>query len=408
MSHFDLQTKRQAAVDGRLPLILRPDNFTPPQRTPWGGTKIVERYKAALLEGDAPRIVGESWEVSVEPDFPATVQLRGKSAPDATEVLELGLRELIADNPVAFLGAEQAERLGGLALLVKLLDAREHLSVQIHPRDDDPALGPDESGKPETWYVLDAEEGAGLYLGLREGVTDKDIESTIAAEGDLSALLYFVPVQRGDFFVIDAGTAHAIGAGVTLLEPQRVLPGKRGLTYRYWDWNRKYDAEGRRDPAGQGRPLHLARALAVTNFAGPRERELLAQIHSRAPEVPLTDFPVHTVLGTDLASEAPAASGIARHLEVLDATTKPAPRPSRAEAVQSMIHVERVAGTGATQLARADVLRALTVVEGEVYLGTESGHTAHLRKGQSAVLPAASGPIELALARAELVVTWIL
>ena len=73
-------------------------------------------------------------------------------------------------------------------------------------------------------------------------------EST--SSGDASALLRFVPVAPGDFFTIGPGTPHAIGPGLTLVEPQQVLPGRRGLTYRYWDWNRRYDAEGRPDPQG--------------------------------------------------------------------------------------------------------------------------------------------------------------
>lgn len=413
MSHFDLQTKRQAARDGRIPLTLRPDNFTPPQRTPWGGTKIVERYKAALLgdEGSAPRIVGESWEVSVEPDFPAKVVLNDKHAPGATDYarLELDLAELVAGAPKHFLGAEQSERFGGLALLVKLLDAAENLSVQIHPRDDDPALAADESGKPETWYILEAEEGAGLYLGFRDGVGRDDVESKIAAGGDLSELLFFVPVKQGDFFVIDAGTPHAIGAGVTLLEPQRVLPGKRGLTYRYWDWNRTYDAEGRRADDGSPRELHLQRALEVTNWDGPREDALVARIRSRCPPIALADFPVRTVLGTSLDAPPSGAKRDSpiKFMKVVDddAAHGITTTASRKHAIESMIHVERIAGTGAAKLARADVLRTLTVVAGEVYIGTESNHTLHLQTGQSAILPAAAGPVQLALARADVLLT---
>ena len=144
----------------RRPLLLRPDNFTPASRTPWGGRRIVETLKAdAALEVPGP--VGEAWELSVEPDFPS----RLADGPTLDEILR-------ADP--ALLGAEAA--VGSTALLVKLVDAADDLSVQIHPMDSDPALAPDESGKPEAWYIIDAEPGAGLYLGFRDGVSRAEIE----------------------------------------------------------------------------------------------------------------------------------------------------------------------------------------------------------------------------------------
>ncbi|MFW5920995.1 MAG: class I mannose-6-phosphate isomerase, partial [Polyangiales bacterium] len=244
--------------DPQRPLLLRADNFTPPTRTPWGGTRILSRYKAdAPLDPDraAYPVVGESWEISVEPDFPSRID---------------GTGELLSDV------------VGSTALLVKLLDAAEPLSVQIHPSDDYEALAQDESGKPESWYVLEAEPGAGLYLGLREGVDRERMREALESEADVSELLGFVPVATGDFFVIDAGTAHAIGPGITLVEPQRVLPGRRGLTYRYWDWNRHYDETGRPDDHGKPRTLHVREALDVTAWDAPREDALLERIRLRA------------------------------------------------------------------------------------------------------------------------------
>ncbi len=243
------------------PLLLRPDNFTPTARTPWGGTRIVSKYKRDVL-GSAPPgdvVVGESWELSVEPDFPSRVE------PDGT---------LLADA------------LGGAttSLLVKLLDAAEDLSVQIHPGDEYDGLGPSESGKPESWYVLDANPGAGIYFGLRDGATEERMEHACRGAGgeDVRSLLFFVPVAPGDFFVVAAGTPHAVGAGLTLVEPQRVSPGKRGVTYRYWDWGRRYGPGGERNPAGAPRALHLEEALAVTAWSAPREEALLRGTRHRA------------------------------------------------------------------------------------------------------------------------------
>lgn len=258
------------------PRRLRADNFTPPARTPWGGRHIRRRYKSSLGLADGDDVVGESWEISVEPSFPSML---------ADEPLSLD--GLLGRDPRGWLGDVDAERHGSTPLLVKLLDAADALSVQVHPRDDDPALEAGESGKPEAWIVVDAEPDAGLYLGFRDGVERGDVERCIAIEGALDALMSFVPVSRGDAFVIDAGTAHAIGAGVTLIEPQLVLPGRRGSTYRFWDWNRRYDEAGRIDPAGAPRALHLERSLAVTAWDGPRGEAFVAGC--RSAREPLAD-----------------------------------------------------------------------------------------------------------------------
>jgi hypothetical protein len=246
------------------PIALRDDNFTPTSRTPWGGTRISQRYKR--LEHTV--VIGESWELSVEPDFPSITR-DGEA-----------LRDVLTRDPAGYLGRESSR--GSTALLVKLLDAADELSVQIHPDDGYAGLAPGESGKPECWYVTERDPGAGVYLGLREGVTEAAMREALAAGGDVSALLAFVPVEVGDFLLIDAGTAHAIGRGLTLVEPQRVVPGRRGVTYRYWDWNRRYDRDGHLDPAGAPRPLHVAHALAVTRWDAPRGDAFLAVARVRA------------------------------------------------------------------------------------------------------------------------------
>lgn len=324
-----------------IPVLLRPDNFTPPTRTPWGGRRILERYKPELTP---IRVVGESWEISVEPDFPSV----------ATDGRPLSTH--LEADPEGWLGA------GSMDLLVKLLDAGDELSVQIHPSDDYAGLGPGEGGKPESWYVLDAEPGAGLYLGFRTGVERGDVEAALDAGADLSSLLYFVPVAPGDQFVIGAGTAHAIGRGVTLVEPQRVSAGRRGLTYRYWDWNRRYDAQGRRDPSGTPRALHVQDALAVTRWEGPREQALLAEIRLRAG--------------------VPAVNGPAT-LEPLAG----ADGPVRFEPLS----VQRLTGSGTLELQAAGHLRGLTVVAGTVQIDG-----VHVQRGRSAVIPASySGTAQL-------------
>ncbi len=320
------------------PLLLRADNFTPPSRTPWGGRRIVDDLKRELGLRVAGA-VGEAWELSVEPDFPSRLE----AGPSLDEVLR--------EEP-SLLGDEA--KLGSTALLVKLVDAADDLSVQIHPDDADPALEDDESGKPEAWYIVDAEPGAGLYLGFREGVSREDVEEAIDGEGRVDALMCFVPVERGDVFAIDPGTPHAVGRGVLLLEPQRVAPGKRGITYRYWDWNRRYDADGRRDPNGKPRALHRERALDVTRWKGPREAALLDEIRFRSGPVDTASAArVETLAGPD--------------------------GPLRTDVFAAW----RLSGSGEVELPPRRSLGSLTVLEGRVTLeGTA------IERGRTAALPA--------------------
>lgn len=339
------------------PVRLTPDNFTPPSRTPWGGRRILDHYKDGLPLDPARAayaVVGESWEISVEPDFPSRVDGTGRT-----------LAELLASDPRGWLGARAASRYGASTpLLVKLLDAADDLSVQIHPSNDYAGLAAGESGKPESWYVVERVPGAGLYLGLQDGVSRQDVERALRGGGDVSAMLNFVPVEPGDFFVIDAGTVHAIGKGVTLVEPQVVWPGKRGVTYRFWDWNRRYDAQGRLDPAGAPRALHVEHALAVTPWDGPRGAAFVDSVRARPTAV---------------------ATGAARH-----------DRYHRSD----VLAVDRVAGTGTVRFETGDELWGLTVVGGTVRIGALT-----VPRGVSAVLPAAAGTVNLELVDAQAILT---
>ncbi|MBM4376991.1 MAG: class I mannose-6-phosphate isomerase [Deltaproteobacteria bacterium] len=329
------------------PVVLRPDNFTPPARTPWGGTRLLERYKPAFAS--AHPIVGESWEVSVEPTFPS-VTASGET-----------LEATIAKDPRAWLGEASARRHGGQTpLLVKLLDAAEPLSVQVHPHDDDPALAADESGKPEAWVVLDAEPGAGLFLGFQEGVAKDDVARVLAAGGRVDALMNFVPVAVGDAYVIDAGTAHAIGAGVTLVEPQLVRPGRRGLTYRFWDWDRRYDDAGRPSPDGAPRPLHVERSLAVTRWDLPGGQAFVDRCRARQRRL---------------------STGAVTRVEVVS---------------WPWFVVERWSGAGRLTVPEAEAMWALTCVAGRVLVETSRG-TVSFGCGESAVVPAAVGAFEVSL-----------
>ncbi len=336
------------------PLLLQADNFTPAQRTPWGGRRIVEQLKARSgISVDGP--VGESWELSVEPDFPS----RLTDGPTLDEVLR---------TDPALLGREASS--GSTALLVKLIDTAEDLSLQIHPADDDPELAPNESGKPEAWYIIDAEPEAGLYLGFREGVSREEVMRALTEEARVDELMSFVPVTAGDLFLIDPGTPHAIGKGILLLEPQRVTPGKRGITYRYWDWNRRYDAEGHPDPTGEPRALHTTRALELTDWEAPRGDALVDRIR----------YPAGRALTNDSAT-----------LERLASPDGPLPSET--------FILRRLTGSGRIEIPAEDRLRAITAFGGELVLG-EGDASLTLRAGQTAALPASLGALQVDLSTA--------
>jgi mannose-6-phosphate isomerase len=310
--------------------------------------------------------VGESWEVSVEPDFPGEIAATGQL-----------LTDWLATHAEAVLGEEARRGRPSTALLVKLLDTAEPLSVQIHPSDDYAGLAAGEAGKPESWYVVDAEPNSGLYLGFEDGVQRADVERALDEGESLVPLLAFVPVRAGDFFVIDAGTPHAIGAGLTLVEPQHVLPGARGVTYRYWDWNRRYDSHGSPDPQGKPRTLHTEDALAVTRWDRVCKRGFAESIRHRVGPA--------DVLG-------------AARLDPLCGPSGPL--------ASDWLQVWRAHGSGRCEAPSVPFLRSLTVLEGcAVVHGI--GEPLRVARGHSAVLPACLSPGQLELEAAHAVLSSV-
>jgi mannose-6-phosphate isomerase len=340
------------------PLRLRADNFTPPARTPWGGTRMLQRYKAGLglsvADPHAPR--GEAWELSVSDELPS-----------ATASGEL-LRDVLARDPGAWLGREAAR--GGTALLVKWLDAADDLSLQIHPEDDYRGLGASEAGKLEGWYVLERDPDALIYFGFRSGVGLRDVRRALDGGADVSALMAPCSVAPGDFLLVEPGTPHAIGRGITLLEPQLVVPGKRGLTYRYWDWNRRYDAAGKPSANGKPRELHVEHALAVTRWDRACDP---AWLGSRR-----------------IALGWPRASAQAR-CELVCGPDAPLPC--------AKLRVARLFGTGNVALPAWDALRSLTVIEGTLRLDGQL-----LPAGTTAAVPAACSDLAAELQAAHALV----
>ena len=234
----------------------------------WGG-----RNLARVLGRDLPPgVVAESWEVSAHATAPTVADrgpLRGRT-----------LLELAAEHGAALVGrnAERAYGPGRFPLLVKLLDAAQPLSVQVHPDDARAALrGDGELGKTEMWHVLHADPGAEVVLGLRDG-TDERALRRACADSRIEELLNRAAVKAGDSILVPAGTVHAILGGAVLLEVQQ----DSDVTYRLHDW-------GRTGADGRPRPLHLEEAIGAIDFAGPAPRvRPLAGAASGAARAPTT------------------------------------------------------------------------------------------------------------------------
>jgi mannose-6-phosphate isomerase len=210
----------------------------------WGGSYI-EKMKGLTPSG---RRIGESWECSAHPQHPSKVITE-----DGQEIALHQLLSLIAEE---VLGRELAEEFNGkLPLLVKFIDAKENLSVQVHPSDEKAReLGESDGGKDEAWFILDADEDAVLYQGFNQDVDKDEFERDLLFPGVNIAHKYLnaIPVKKGEIFFNPAGTIHAIGNGIVLAEIQQ----SSGLTYRVWDWNRTPQ-----------RPFHIGKALTVLDFS---------------------------------------------------------------------------------------------------------------------------------------------
>ena len=210
----------------------------------WGGHKIEK-----LLGKNIGKLAncGESWELSGI-DGKESVVTNGYLADNTLpELVEIYMGDLV--------GEKVFDRCGNdFPLLVKFIDAQDDLSVQVHPDDELAKLRYGTNGKTEMWYVVDADEGSGLYVGFKEGVTKQQYLDAVKA-GMVDSLLVFHPVKPGDVFFIPAGTVHAIGKGVMVAEIQQ----SSDVTYRIFDWNRV-------GADGKGRQLHTLEAEDALHF----------------------------------------------------------------------------------------------------------------------------------------------
>jgi len=224
---------------------LYPLRFKPVLReTLWGGSALRERFGKKAPKGTT---MGESWEINGMTGISSRVAngfLRGNSLEEITEVY---MGDLVGDSVYEQYGNE-------FPLLVKFIDARDKLSIQVHPDDSLSSERHHAWGKTEMWYIIDAEPGSVIYTGFRKKISREEYLAALT-EGKMAGLINVTPVSSGDVFFIPAGLVHAIGAGVILAEIQQASD----VTYRIYDWDRV-------DASGKPREMHTDLALDAINF----------------------------------------------------------------------------------------------------------------------------------------------
>ena len=207
----------------------------------WGGTKLRELFGK---ESDNERLA-ESWELSCHPD--------GECIISGGEFDGIKLSEFVSAHPDA---VGSSFRSGdSFPVLVKLIDAKNDLSVQVHPNDEYAHKYENDNGKTEMWYIISADPGAELVYGFKENITKEEFRRAVE-DNTLMEKVNRVPVKQGDVFFISPGTLHAIGKGILIAEIQQ----SSNVTYRVYDY-------GRVGVDGKPRQLHIEKALEVTNTA---------------------------------------------------------------------------------------------------------------------------------------------
>jgi mannose-6-phosphate isomerase len=253
-------------------LKFNPYNFVPLTRTPWAG-QLIGVTKIKSLKGPAggwPERIGESWEISTDPEFPSKLHEFHQ-----TSEQPLFLTDVLNEHADYYLGKKIAKEFSShCPLLLKWLNAKEPLSVQVHPKHTHPALKANQCGKPESWLVLSNSFGEGyIFLGFKEGLSKDDIMTALREDRPRDVMNVIYP-KAGSYISIPTGCVHAVGPGILIAEPQYVLPNKSGATWRLSDWGRRYNSRGELDPHGQPRELHISEGLSAIDWELPRGKEL--------------------------------------------------------------------------------------------------------------------------------------
>ena len=213
----------------------------------WGGTRLkTDFHKQSELEK-----VAESWELSCHKDGPGVISNGRYRGMTLAEYIEMKGKRVLGTA---------CERFDSFPVLIKLIDAHDNLSVQVHPNNEYALRVEGEYGKTEMWVVVDCEPGASLIYGFDHDISKEEFARRIQ-DNTLLEVTNSVPVKKGDVFFIEAGTLHAIGKGILIAEIQQ----NSNTTYRVYDY-------GRVGADGKPRALHIEKALEVTTLGRP-ERE---------------------------------------------------------------------------------------------------------------------------------------
>lgn len=295
----------------------------------WGGTRLKEEYgKETNLDK-----VAESWELSCH-EAGQSIIVNGEAAGQT-------LSDWLTGQDRSVLG-KNAERFEKFPLLIKLIDAKGDLSVQVHPDNEYALRVEGEPGKTEMWYIVDCEPGASLLYGFKEQISREEFKRRIA-DNSLLDVCNRVPVHKGDVFFIDSGTLHAIGAGILLCEIQQ----SSNTTYRIYDY-------GRMGTDGQPRELHVAKALDVTKLERP--------VRDTKPQAKLDIFAC-----AEVELLASCEYFTTYHINL-----------------NGMCHLK----------AGANSFQCITVLAGRMELATAGGRVS-IKKGESVFLPAGLGRYQL-------------
>lgn len=214
----------------------------------WGGNRLKTDFHKEY-EGE---ILAETWELSCHKDGPSII-LNGKDAGKT-------FRDYVLENQSKAIGTN-CDRFEEFPILIKFIDARDNLSIQVHPDNAYALKNEGQYGKTETWYIVDAKEGAGIYYGVKEAMTKEEFADKIANNTVLDAL-NFQKVKKGEMYFIESGTIHAIGKDVLIAEIQQ----NSNVTYRVYDF-------GRVGADGKPRELHIEKAKEVTNLTPMTEKK---------------------------------------------------------------------------------------------------------------------------------------
>ena len=211
----------------------------------WGGNRLREEYGKKL---DSDKIA-ESWELSCHKDGQSVIENGDFAGKTLSEYIEAKGKRVLGSN---------CERFEYFPILIKLIDAKDNLSVQVHPSNDYAMRVEGEYGKTEMWYIVDCAEGAELLYGFKHEISKEEFAERIH-NNTLLEVTNNVPVHKGDVFFIESGTLHAIGKGILIAEIQQ----NSNTTYRIYDY-------GRVGADGKPRQLHVDKALDVTERIPPK------------------------------------------------------------------------------------------------------------------------------------------